>query len=265
MPNPVVLRRAKGRDLAGYLKRRMPKTQLLLSSEREILLSACRKTGSPYAVVDLLASAYHFYLFSLGVCYTDSSSSALSSLSDPIGLVVPVVGTINAVQATSGRRPSLTSLGATFSSHDLTLPGFNAGTPLTHLISFNPTTTTPVALFDSAPNVQNTWRNFDVGRWEWQNESPAFNFFAISGSSNVISVRGAASPNREITSRINTSSYTRSFSGVTLPIAYTTPAIGSINGTLRYYSGSIKCQLFFSRYLEDQHVSLLHLFLANFN
>lgn len=46
--------------------------------------------------------------------------------------------------------------------------------PITLEMWVNPDTTTPVGIFDSAPSAANTLRNYDAGKFEWQDASPRF-------------------------------------------------------------------------------------------
>lgn len=138
--------------------------------------------------------------------------------------------------------------------HAFGIAGLNAGNNVTIFIVADPDSTTPVGMFDSAPNAANpnSFRNYNSGFWEWWGTTP-FNLSLPNANAVYMTVTGSLNPTRIMTYYRNGEYVSSTGSASTTGISWAAaPRIGDINeGSAGRYQGYISEIMVFSSVLTD--------------
>lgn len=120
--------------------------------------------------------------------------------------------------------------------------------PIAIHLRVKPTSTTPVGMFDSAPNQANVLRNFGTGSMEWFNASPAVGFTLSTTAWTDVLVLYYYDGNRQVRVYKNGVLSGSGTGSTSATYAWTTFAAGSINGgsNIGRYAGLIDHCVVFS-------------------
>lgn len=133
-------------------------------------------------------------------------------------------------------------------------PEQHYGAWFTLMIVVTPSSTTPLGIFDSAPNAANTFRNYNSGQWEWQNAQPQFNLSLANTNTVLLEFTAELfyGANNRIVKYYRNGALISTNTGTRNGIAWANPAIGGINGgTAGYFTGDMAELLLFSRILTN--------------
>jgi hypothetical protein len=128
---------------------------------------------------------------------------------------------------------------------------FNAGDNNTLFIAFQPASSAPVGLFDSAPGQINTYRNGQAGTWEIWNLAPSIALSLPNANPVSIALTATISGQRQVVYERNGLLISTNTNPSTTSIAWTTPNVGNINTGSPWYSGTIGEFIIYNRALSS--------------
>jgi len=121
---------------------------------------------------------------------------------------------------------------ARFSSQNIRSSNVNFGNPGSTLTFFFVVTTTDAAmqaLFDSAPLLENVFRNWSPGNMEWWADDPSFALGLSAGNSYILTFQTSIPSNRNIKYWRNGALVSDNDGGISTAMAWNGPALGSNN------------------------------------
>jgi hypothetical protein len=126
---------------------------------------------------------------------------------------------------------------------------------VTMFLVIKPGSTTPVGLFDTAQNVNNSIRNYPAGNFEWWNANPSF---ALGlPNTNAIALTFRISVPRSVVYYRNRTAV-GTYTGTTGGVAWTYPVFVGINlGASGYYSGDYYEILLYNRTLDEVETTII--------
>jgi hypothetical protein len=163
----------------------------------------------------------------------------------------------NFAQATAGNKPvyktgilnSLPVVRFDGSDDYIQCTGMTGTSINTFLFVIDPAGTSPGGIFDTAPNAQNTFRNYNTGQFEWWNGDPVFNLSLANHNPMILTFTTTNSPTRSVVYYRDGTLVSTNNSGGTAAMAWGNPVIGTVNLSLVPYNGDIAEVLIYSAIL----------------
>ena len=174
----------------------------------------------------------------------------------------------HATQATGGLQPlyttnSINGLATlTFNDDYLRMGAVSAGNNVSFFFVLKPTTTTPVGIVDTGPNVANIFRNYNTGNFEWHGNAPDIPMNLANTNAVLLSYLCSLAPSRAVDYYKNNSFIGNYTNASTTAMAWGSPVFGAINlGGAGYYAGLFAEVIIYSRTLTATEAGQIHSYL----
>ena len=177
----------------------------------------------------------------------------------------------HAVQATGNKQPiyktniinGLPILRFDGANDDMEMTGLSAGSDVTYFFVIKPDGTSPVGIFDSAPNTQYTFRNMSGGYLEWHSNDPNVPLVLADVNAVILTFICTRLPKRQIIYYKNGSPLSTYGSTTSDIMAWSNPRIGSVNLTAVLYDGDMAEVIIYNSALSDANLAKVHAYLKN--